>query len=945
MTFIKILQLLERINAAGPLDFDNLSDQLLTWIDEAKVGATIQLDQRLSDLGLPPSQPSTFPADLEKVYSQGSPYFHRNDQEALAIAHSEIFVRLTKLSKQSPGYNKTNQIVAGIPCFRIAADAAFQCQRFNICLQVCEQAISLLQSADLEDWISHREAHRDRLNNHFYSLHGFAALAAYELESPQLALKHIGRKERHSELQSPDTLAKDDILKGKILERLFRSREAVNTYKAAIERDGLSKKIQLEINSTINQTMYRITGNYRYLLSANNQTLDENELAQSIDITASLIEGTVSSEQLTKDIELLDTSFSDERIESLVLKTGVASDGIILRKSKETILVDLANLAIQQKQYIKIRHLLPQIEKISRGRGPNRVSATGFLLNLTQTNTLSDILGIDWSPDNSTSLKTYLTMVADLEETEHQLAQSVHMMPIIMTTSHSTLHLAQPQLKVFFQQLVDKSRSQQTNITVHQQIYTTALHKRYTERYLILLTFLASIFDEESSFWLKSIATLKRLWDFAGLNTQRAWQLYAFAQQLPLHVQKEITDLSEKLTLIPGKGSVTLEKLLEYEEHLQSLLLPLKQNAGDSTHYKNSETDKELVFLDDRTINGTDRPVDIFAIYKHQNQWYRQQETIVPQRLNQFVEDIRESASLSRLNKEQVSSKIAIIKKQGQNLTQAILPPPFTQEVEYLPIRSTGILQDLPLESLPLRENPEEGMPSWLGEITTTVLLTADSNDIKAVTTSMTVANVVIFAYPLPTPGFGKIANTAEEANAIEQVFNSTETGCKPYIQEYANRNRFLQFSGSNAPQILHVATHGLENAKRNTLCWLALSNRDENNQYQRPAVGFYDISLMDLRQTDLVVLSACSTHSGKQTQGESALSLAWAFKAAGAKAVIGTRWPVHDIASVMFWQVFYQQLAAGSSIVKALQQARITLIRSSRWCHPCYWAAFQLIV
>jgi CHAT domain-containing protein len=74
-------------------------------------------------------------------------------------------------------------------------------------------------------------------------------------------------------------------------------------------------------------------------------------------------------------------------------------------------------------------------------------------------------------------------------------------------------------------------------------------------------------------------------------------------------------------------------------------------------------------------------------------------------------------------------------------------------------------------------------------------------------------------------------------------------------------------------------------------------------------------------------------------------MGLAWAFKAAGAKAVIGTRWQVNDESAAEFWRKFYDNLFTGLPIGKAFHGARLHIMKQEKWNHPYYWAVFQLIV
>jgi len=109
--------------------------------------------------------------------------------------------------------------------------------------------------------------------------------------------------------------------------------------------------------------------------------------------------------------------------------------------------------------------------------------------------------------------------------------------------------------------------------------------------------------------------------------------------------------------------------------------------------------------------------------------------------------------------------------------------------------------------------------------------------------------------------------------------------------------------------------------------------------------VGYHDVLLMDLRRCDIISLGVSSTHQGKSIIGEGIMGLAWGFKAARAKAVIGTRRRISDVAAVAFWEKFYENVFSGFPIGKAFQGARMHIKKQEKWSHPYYWAVFQLIV
>ncbi len=107
------------------------------------------------------------------------------------------------------------------------------------------------------------------------------------------------------------------------------------------------------------------------------------------------------------------------------------------------------------------------------------------------------------------------------------------------------------------------------------------------------------------------------------------------------------------------------------------------------------------------------------------------------------------------------------------------------------------------------------------------------------------------------------------------------------------------------------------------------------------------DVENLTLRNTELVVLSACETGlGGVLGDGREILGLGYQFHRAGAKAVLASLWKVDDLSTQQLMDAFYQQLKTGQvSKAEAMRRAQVSLIREKgEHSDPYFWAAFILI-
>jgi hypothetical protein len=115
-----------------------------------------------------------------------------------------------------------------------------------------------------------------------------------------------------------------------------------------------------------------------------------------------------------------------------------------------------------------------------------------------------------------------------------------------------------------------------------------------------------------------------------------------------------------------------------------------------------------------------------------------------------------------------------------------------------------------------------------------------------------------------------------------------------------------LRAAVGDGVRVLHLATHGLFDARDPLASAILLSNGEQ--QSVLTAERLFEEPL----NADLVVLSACETGLGQATAGDDFLGLARSFYLGGARAVVNSLWPVHDKPTRLFMTVFHENALLG---------------------------------
>ena len=214
---------------------------------------------------------------------------------------------------------------------------------------------------------------------------------------------------------------------------------------------------------------------------------------------------------------------------------------------------------------------------------------------------------------------------------------------------------------------------------------------------------------------------------------------------------------------------------------------------------------------------------------------------------------------------------------------------------------------------------------------------------------------------------FGSLAATSEEGKQIKKIFPDTNIITGKQATEAAIKQLKI-------PSILHLATHGfflpdkeikpvspainqlnnqldkpqyvnLENPLlRSGLALAGFNNRQNkqsNNNTEDGVLTALEVAGLNLRGTELVVLSACETGVGDVKTGDGVYGLRRALVIAGSQTQLLSLWKVADDGTKDLMVEYYQKIKAGKGRHEALREVQLEFLKSSEYQHPYFWASF----
>ena len=218
-------------------------------------------------------------------------------------------------------------------------------------------------------------------------------------------------------------------------------------------------------------------------------------------------------------------------------------------------------------------------------------------------------------------------------------------------------------------------------------------------------------------------------------------------------------------------------------------------------------------------------------------------------------------------------------------------------------------------------------------------------------------------------PDYGKgmivqLPGTKVEVEGINKVLKLSGYQVSELLQANATETNLKL---AKEVSILHIATHGYflkdvektswpigvqaDYAKDNVLLrsGLMLTGASETEKLKtgldssnNGIITSYEAMNLDLKGTNLVVLSACETGLGEIKAGEGVYGLQRAFLVAGAEAIVMSLWKVDDAATQLLMNNFYANMIKVGDKQKAFKQAQQQLM--TKFNQPFYWGAFVMM-
>jgi CHAT domain-containing protein len=195
--------------------------------------------------------------------------------------------------------------------------------------------------------------------------------------------------------------------------------------------------------------------------------------------------------------------------------------------------------------------------------------------------------------------------------------------------------------------------------------------------------------------------------------------------------------------------------------------------------------------------------------------------------------------------------------------------------------------------------------------------------------------NGQLLAFANPKTEYIPLGFSEIEVRDISTYFTKKEVYYKGEATEGRARQRSSSFD------TIHFACHGEFNDRQPMQSGLLLTKDSQNDGY----LQVHEIFGLDLKNANLVVLSACETALSKIYGGDDLVGLSRGFIYAGTPSIVASLWEVEDRSTSILMRAFYENLyKENMNKAQALRQAQLMVKSMAEYHHPYYWAPFILI-
>ncbi len=183
---------------------------------------------------------------------------------------------------------------------------------------------------------------------------------------------------------------------------------------------------------------------------------------------------------------------------------------------------------------------------------------------------------------------------------------------------------------------------------------------------------------------------------------------------------------------------------------------------------------------------------------------------------------------------------------------------------------------------------------------------------------------------------FRRLESTEQEMSSIVNLYTDKKYKGDKY-QKGRSTEEVFKLEAAKYKH-LHIASYSFVNPSNLGLSGIAFLPSDDEDGI----LYANEILNMSFRNTSLLVLRNGHT-VGSLKKGEALSFLNNAFHFAGIDTVLSSRWEISDDVRSQMMAYFYEKMLSGAGYSKALQYAKLKMLKKNKTANPNLWAGFML--